>query len=55
MSDDDMTGHHVETIGSRYLGTCVEIYCREVDERVPLMTDRYVRHCPMCGRSINVE
>lgn len=47
--------HYVETYHSRHFPSTVEIWCPTVDETKAVIGDRYLRYCPMCGESIDVE
>lgn len=54
-SGNDGAAHTVEDYHSRNFADTIEIYCGEIDEIVVALQTNYVRHCPMCGDSINVE
>ena len=51
----DSENHQVETYLARHFDETVEVWCPTVDEAKVLLGHQYIRYCPMCGDSIEVE
>lgn len=47
--------HLTEAHYSRHFGVTVEVYCSTIDERKVVLEKEYLRYCPMCGGSVEVE
>lgn len=50
----DNADHYTEVRKHAFPSSLVEVWCPNIDEEKLIVGDSYVRHCPMCGESIEV-